>query len=107
MKRRAVNRLRALDDWLLSAEGWAKVEAVLGDLNTAVAADSPELITKSLASLQALESAYRARTLPGARKTLIPADRREQRNVLVGRLTLDLDGPHEPRDKRGTDPSTD
>lgn len=67
----------------------------------------PELITKSLASLQALESAYRARTLPGARKTLIPADRREQRNVLVGRLTLDLDGPHEPRDKRGTDPSTD
>ncbi|MFE2540015.1 CATRA system-associated protein [Actinacidiphila glaucinigra] len=107
MRRRAVNRLRALDDWLLSAEGWARVEEVLGELNEAVAAGSNDAIDKSLAGLQAMETANRARTLPGARKTPIPADRREQRNVLVGRLTLDLNGPDGPRDQRGTHPATD
>lgn len=107
MKRRAVNRLRALDDWLLSAEGWARVEAVLADLNAAVAADSDDAINEGLAGLQELESANRARTLPGALKTLIPAERREQRNVLVEILILDLDGPDEPRDERDTDRSAE
>ncbi|WP_406274165.1 hypothetical protein OH779_38705 [Actinacidiphila glaucinigra] len=107
MKRRAVNRLQALDDWFLSAEGWARVEAVLADLYAAVTAGSDDAINNGLAGLQELESANRARTLPGALKTLIPADRREQRNVLVEILILDLDGPDEPRDERGTDPSTD
>ncbi|MEU1540594.1 CATRA system-associated protein [Actinacidiphila glaucinigra] len=107
MKRRAVNRLQALDDWLLSAEGWARVEAVLADLYAAVTAGSDDAINKGLAGLQDLESATRAQALPGALKTLIPADRREQRNVLVGILILDLDGPDEPRDERDTDPATD
>ncbi|MFD3456630.1 CATRA system-associated protein [Streptomyces sp. NPDC058691] len=107
LKRRVVNRLRALDDWFLSAEGWLDVERVLGELDAAVAADSAGAVDEALARLQALESAYRAQTLPGARKTLIPPERREQRNVLVGRLTLDLDGPAERGDGRGTTPSAD
>ncbi|MFJ9915786.1 CATRA system-associated protein [Actinacidiphila glaucinigra] len=107
VKRRAVNRLQALDDWLLSAEGWARVEAVLADLYAAVTAGSDDAINKGLAGLQDLESANRAQTLPGALKTLIPADRREQRNVLVEILILDLDGPDEPRDERDTGPATD
>lgn len=107
VRRRLVNRLRALDDWFLSAEGWLDVGRVLGELDAAVAADSAGAVDETLTRLQALESAYRAQALPGARKTLIPPDRREQRNVLVGRLTLDLDGPADRGDARGTTPSSD
>ncbi|MFJ4844506.1 CATRA system-associated protein [Streptomyces sp. NPDC088733] len=107
MTRRVVNRLRALDDWFLSAEGWLDVGRVLGELDAAVAADSPGAVDEALTGLQALESAYRAQALPGTRKTLIPPDRREQRNVLVGRLTLDLDGPAQRGGTTGTTPSAD
>ncbi|MEU6345882.1 CATRA system-associated protein [Streptomyces sp. NPDC046977] len=107
MTRRVVNRLRALDDWFLSAEGWLDVGRLLGELDAAVAADSAGAVDEALTGLQALESAYRAQALPGARKTLIPPDRREQRNVLVGRLTLDLDGPGRRGGTTDTTPSAD
>ncbi|MFF3559716.1 CATRA system-associated protein [Streptomyces sp. NPDC002574] len=106
VRRRVVNRLRSLDDWLLSAEAWLDVGRVLGDLEAAVAADSASAVDETLTRLQALESSLRAQSLPGTRKTLIPPDRREQRNVLVGRLTLDLDCSAEQRNASGTTPPT-
>ncbi|MFF7213739.1 CATRA system-associated protein [Streptomyces sp. NPDC008238] len=109
--RRAARRLQALDDWFLSAEKWLKVDEVLRGLSEALttgkAADSDEAVAKALDALQGLESSHRAKALPGARKTPISPELREQRNTLVGELCLRLDGTDGQGDAGCTPPSDD
>jgi hypothetical protein len=88
--RSVLNRVEAIEDWLLTAEEWRAVGAALDGLATALADGSDQGVRAALGALQDLEESRRAMARPGPVKSFIPQQQREQRNILVQRLTLDL-----------------
>jgi hypothetical protein len=88
--RSVLGRVKAIEDWLLTAEEWSAVGAALDRLGTALADGSEDGVRDALGALQALEESRRAMARPGPVKSFIPQRQREQRNILVQRLTLDL-----------------
>lgn len=106
--RGVLSRVEAMDDWLLTDAEWAAAGAALDALAEALGEaldDAPgsapadrddEGVRAALGRLQELEESRRARAQPGPQKSFIPQRQREQRNVLVQRLTLELN-----RDEQG------
>lgn len=90
--RSVLGRVEAIEDWLLTAEEWRAVGAALDGLGTALADGSEEGVRNALGALQELEESRRALARPGPVKSFIPQRQREQRTILVRRLTLDLNG---------------
>ncbi|MFJ4409503.1 CATRA system-associated protein [Streptomyces sp. NPDC088910] len=88
--RSVLGRVEAIEDWLLTSEEWGAVGAALDALSTALADGSEEGVRGALGALQRLEESRRALARPGPVKSFIPQRQREQRNILVRRLTLDL-----------------
>ncbi|MFF6955757.1 CATRA system-associated protein [Streptomyces sp. NPDC088197] len=88
--RSVLGRVEAIEDWLLTSEEWGAVGAALDALSTALADGSEEGVRDALGALQRLEESRRALARPGPVKSFIPQRQREQRNILVRRLTLDL-----------------
>ncbi|MEW2519040.1 CATRA system-associated protein [Actinacidiphila alni] len=88
--RGVLRRVEAIEDWSLTDAEWravgAALEALAGALDTADDAG----VRAALGTLQEVEEARRALARPGPVRTYIPQQQREQRNILVRRLTLDL-----------------
>ncbi|SFF51734.1 hypothetical protein SAMN05216251_11749 [Actinacidiphila alni] len=92
--RGVLRRVEAIEDWSLTDAEWRAVGAALEALGGALADGDREAdvegVRAALGTLQEVEEARRALARPGPVRTYIPQQQREQRNILVRRLTLDL-----------------
>lgn len=81
--------LSDLDKWDLPEEAWAVVGASLTALARAARDGDLTALRQAVGDIE-YWAPPRARTQPGPRCTTIPPELREQRNVLVHELKLDL-----------------